>query len=81
MSTWILKGTIINKLLVFEITGDCQCGFRRNGFNIFWICHILGGGETMRQCIEFKEAYNSVRWEVLYNILIELGIPMKLYGS
>jgi len=25
---------------------------------------------TMRQCIEFKEAYDSVRWEVMYNILI-----------
>ena len=28
--------------------------------------------------IEFKKAYDSVRREVLYNILIELGIPMKL---
>ena len=32
----------------------------------------------MRQCIEFKEAYDLVRWEVLYNILIEFGIPRKL---
>jgi len=31
----------------------------------------------MRQCIEFKDAYDSVRWEVLYNILFEFGIPMK----
>ena len=29
-------------------------------------------------CIDFKRAYDSVRSEVLYNILIELGIPMKL---
>jgi hypothetical protein len=28
--------------------------------------------------IDFKKAYDSVRREVLYNILIELGIPMKL---
>ena len=28
--------------------------------------------------IDFKKAYNSVRREVLYNILIELGISMKL---
>jgi hypothetical protein len=28
--------------------------------------------------IHFKKAYDSVRREVLYNILIELGIPMKL---
>ena len=33
---------------------------------------------TVRQCIEFKEANDSVRWEVLYNILIEFGITMKL---
>jgi hypothetical protein len=28
--------------------------------------------------IDFKRAYDSVRREVLYNILIEFGIPMKL---
>ena len=28
--------------------------------------------------IDFKKAYDSVRMEVLYNILIEFGIPMKL---
>ena len=28
--------------------------------------------------IDFKEAYDSVRREVLYNILIDCGIPKKL---
>ena len=28
--------------------------------------------------IDFKEAYDSVRREALYNILIEFGIPKKL---
>jgi len=28
--------------------------------------------------IDFKNAYDSVRREVLYNILTEFGIPMKL---
>jgi len=28
--------------------------------------------------IDFKKAYDSVRREVLYNILFEFGIPMKL---
>jgi hypothetical protein len=28
--------------------------------------------------IDFRKAYDSVRREVLYNILIEFGIPMKL---
>jgi hypothetical protein len=31
-------------------------------------------------CIDFKKAYDSVRREVLYNILIESGIPLKLVG-
>jgi len=29
---------------------------------------------------DFKKAYDSVRREVLCNILIEFGIPMKLVG-
>ena len=39
----------------------------------------------MKQCISyiyiyiyFKKAYDSVRREVLFNILIEFGIPMKV---
>jgi len=28
--------------------------------------------------IDFKETYDSVRMEILYNILVEFGIPMKL---
>jgi len=39
-------------------------------------------GKTMKNCIiyfiDFKKAYDSVRREVLYNILIEFDIPMKL---
>jgi len=35
--------------------------------------------DTRKQCIssfaDFKEAYDSVRKELLYNILIEFGIP------
>ena len=31
-----------------------------------------------RLFIDFKKAYDSVRREVLYNILIAFGIPMKL---
>jgi len=35
--------------------------------------------EAVRQfLIDFKEAYDSVRGEILYNILTEFGIPMKL---
>jgi hypothetical protein len=37
-------------------------------------------GSTMRQytAVHFKKAYNSVRREVLYNILIEFEVAMKL---
>jgi hypothetical protein len=37
--------------------------------------------ETVHQLfIDFKKAYDSVRREVLYNILIEFGVSMKLVG-
>jgi hypothetical protein len=39
-----------------------------------WEC-----SETVnRLFVDFKKAYDSVRREVLYNILIEFGVPMKL---
>jgi hypothetical protein len=39
-----------------------------------WECN-----ETVYQLfIDFKKAYVSVRKKVLYNILIEFGVPMKL---
>jgi hypothetical protein len=31
--------------------------------------------------IDFKKAYDSVRREVLYNILSEFGIPVKLKAN
>jgi hypothetical protein len=35
--------------------------------------------ETVHQLfVDFKGAYDSVRREVLYNIVIEFGVPMKL---
>jgi hypothetical protein len=61
-------------------------GFRRNRLNtdqIFCIRQILEKkweyNEAVHQLfIDFKKAYDSVRSEVLYNILIEFGVPMKL---
>jgi hypothetical protein len=47
------------------------------------ICQILEKkleyNETVHQLfIDFKTAYDSVRRDALYNIVIEFGIPMKL---
>jgi len=66
--------------------GDHQCGFRRNRSTtdpIFCIRQIhekeWEHNEAVHQLfIDFKKAYDSVRWEALYNILIETGIPKKL---
>jgi hypothetical protein len=71
-----------------EITGDHQCGFRRNRSTtdqIFCIRQILEkkwqyNGTVHQLFIYFKTAYDSVRREVLYNTLIEFGIPRKLVG-
>jgi hypothetical protein len=71
---------------VDEIIGDHQCGFRRNRSTtdqIFRIRQILEKkweyNETVRQLfIDFKKAYHSVRRKVLYNILIEFGVPIRL---
>jgi sorting nexin-29 len=71
---------------IVEIIADHQCGFRRNRSTtdqIFCSHQILEKereyNETVYQLfLDFKKAYDSVRSEVLYNILIECGIPMNI---
>ncbi|KAJ4443809.1 hypothetical protein ANN_05590 [Periplaneta americana] len=71
---------------VDEIIGDHQSGFRRNRSTIdqiFCIRQIMEKKweykDTVHQLfIDFKKAYDSVKREVLYDILIEFGIPKKL---
>jgi hypothetical protein len=73
-------------LYIDEITGDHQCGVQCNKSTtdqISCICQILGNkwkyNEAVHQLfIDFRKAYDSVKREVLYNILIEFGIPLKL---
>jgi hypothetical protein len=63
-----------------------QCVFRSNrsiADHILCIRQILERkweyNEAVQQLfIDFKKAYDSVRNVVLYNILIEFGIPLKL---
>jgi sorting nexin-29 len=83
-----LSNILLSKLTPYaeEIIGDHQCGFRRNRSttdHIFCIHQILVKkweyNEAVYQLfIDFKKAYDSVRRDVLYIILIEFGIPMKL---
>ncbi|KAJ4440904.1 hypothetical protein ANN_10751 [Periplaneta americana] len=71
---------------VDEIIGDHHCGFRRNRSTIdqiFCIRQIMEKkweykGTVHQLFIDFKKAHDSVKREVLYDILIEFGIPKKL---
>ena len=84
----ILFNNLLSRLTPYaeEITGDLQCGYRRNRSttdHIFCIHQILekkwGHKGALHQLyIDFKKAYDSVRREVLYYILIKFGIPMKM---
>jgi hypothetical protein len=76
----ILSKILLSRLTPYaeEIIGDHQCGFRHNRSatgNIFCIRQILENeweyDEAMHQLfINFKKAYDSVRRDVLYNILV-----------
>jgi hypothetical protein len=87
----ILSNILLSRLIpcAFEIIGDHQCGFRCNRsttVQIFYISQILEkkweyNGTVHQLFTDFKKAYGSVRREVLYNILIEFGIPRKLAVS
>ena len=84
----ILSNILLSRLTPYaeEITEDHQCGFqcsRSATDHIFCIHQILEKkweyNEAVHQLfIDFKKAYDSVRREVLYNVLIESGIPMNV---
>jgi hypothetical protein len=84
----ILSNILLARLTPYvnEVIGDHQCGFRRNRSTtdqIFYIRQILQkkweyNGTVNQLFIDFKKAYDSVKREVLYNILLEFGIPKKL---
>ena len=83
----ILSNILLSRLTPYaeEIIGDHQCGFQCSSTtdHIFCIRQILEKkweyNEAVHQLfIDLKKAYDSFRREVLYNILIEFGIPMKL---
>jgi hypothetical protein len=83
----ILSNTLPSRLTPYaeKIIGDHQCGFQRNSSttdHIFCIRQILEKKWEYKEAVhqlfvDFKKAYDSVWKEVLYNILIEFGIPLK----
>jgi hypothetical protein len=84
----ILSNILLVRLTPYinEVIGDHQCGFRRNRSTmdqIFYIRQILEkkweyNGTVHQIFIDSKKAYDSVKREVLYNILLEFHIPKKL---
>jgi hypothetical protein len=78
----IISNILISGLIPYadEIVGIHQCRFRHNRSTtaqIFYVHQILekkwGYNGTVHQLfIDFKKAYDSVRREVLYSILIRL---------
>jgi hypothetical protein len=84
----ILYNILLSRLIVYaeEIIGDHHCGFQHNKSTThytFCNCQVLQkklvNNEALHQLfIDFKTAYDSVTSEVLYNVLIEFGFPMKL---
>jgi sorting nexin-29 len=84
----ILSNILLARLTpyVSEIIGDHQCGFCHNRAtmdHIFYIQQVLEkkweyNGMVHQLFIDFKRSYDSIKREVLYNILLEFGIPKKL---
>jgi hypothetical protein len=71
---------------VSEVIGNHQWEFRRNRSTmdqIFYIRKIQEkkweyNGTVHQLFIDFKKAYDSIKREVLYNILLEFDTPKKL---
>jgi hypothetical protein len=84
----ILSNILLARLTPYinKIIGDHQCGFRHNRSTtdqIFDIRQILEkkwecNGTVHQLFIDFRKAYDSIKREVLYNILLEFCTPKKL---
>jgi hypothetical protein len=84
----ILSNSLLSRLTAHaeEIMRSHQCGFQRNRSttdHVFCIRQILEkkleyNAAVHNLLIDFNKAYDSLRREVLYNFLIEFGIPIKL---
>jgi hypothetical protein len=79
----MLSNILLSRLMPYvnKITGYINVDFN---IITYWsdILHLSDAGEKIWMYINYlltsKKAYDSVRRETLYNILIEFSIPMKL---
>jgi hypothetical protein len=86
----ILPNIPLSRLIPYadEIIGNHQCEFwcnRSTTDQIFYIHQTQErkweyNGTVHQLFMNFKKDHDSVRREVLYNILIEFGLPRKLDG-
>jgi len=78
----ILSNILQSRLTLYaeKINGDHQWSTTDYMFSIRQILKIkLECNEALQQLFtDFKEAYDSVMRKVLYNVIIEFGIPVKL---
>jgi len=84
----ILSNILLSRITPYaeEIVGDRECGFQRNRpttHHIFCIHQILEKNWDYNKAVhqlfvDIKKAYDSVKRQVLHNIPIQFGIPMKL---
>jgi hypothetical protein len=79
----ILSNILLARLTPYvnKVTGDHQYGFCHD--QIFYIQKILQkkweyNGTVHQLFTDFKKACDSIKREVLYNILLEFCIPKKL---
>jgi sorting nexin-29 len=84
----VLSNVIFDHLLPFVESrmGTYQCGFHFNKSTIdqiFTLCQIVKrttefGIGTHHLFLDYKAAYDSIRWEQLYDSMRDLNIPEKL---
>ena len=81
-----LPGLVRFENILNDVIGEYQCEFRRNSTtvnHIFSIRQILEkkweyNKDVCQLFIDFEEAYDSIKRESLYDILIKFGVPQKL---
>jgi len=71
----MLKKSLRIISLGFHLTGQL---LTVNSALVKYLRKLECNGAVHQLFIDFKKAYDSVRREVLYNILIEFGIPVEL---